>query len=756
MIRLAPALAGLLLAATAGAVELPPELQAELARRGLTPSLETPADSAAAEDPSLPDPAGRVVREALETPATLPAARPADPPASREPQPADPPRFGASLFALPAGAFAPPAYGPIASNYRLGPGDEIVVDVWGDTVFRRVETVNREGVILLPEAGQVSLSGLTLASAERRVRDRLSSVLSGISGDPPTTFLDVSLGRLRPVQVFVVGDAVRPGAYDLSAASTALHALYFAGGPGAHGTMRDIRVVRGGKVVARLDVYGYLQDGRRDDGHLQNDDTVFVPLAGPRVTVKGDVTRPGVYELADGETLADVLAFAGGPTFTTSRERARVERIVPPDERREGRPDRIVLEAPLDAVLAGEETFALADGDVVHLGSIADDRTDWVEVAGSVWRPGTFAWSEGMTVSDLLSAAGGVRPDVYENRATLVRTRDDGVREARTIDLTAVRSGEASGNPRLEPRDVLTLYSLETFRPTRRVSVRGSVREPGEYDLPLGLTLGDLILRAGGFTEDADPESVLVSRVRPDESNGERLADTFPVAVGRDRLEAPEASDFVLENHDLVFVRALPNWELHRVVLVSGEVRFPGTYSLRSPTETLADVIERAGGLLPTAYPAAFRLERQEGVGQVSVDLRRALERPNGPDNLILRDGDRLEIPERPMTVSVRGAVGFPTSLVWRPGKGVGYYVDNSGGYTDEAKRGETTIIYATGRAAKVKRWWPDPAVEPGARIVVPAKDPDAGVDWGGTIRSVTAVLASLATTVLVVDRLAD
>lgn len=753
--------AALLLLAAADASrarDLPPDLEAELARRGLTAAEAVQAADSLASADSLGDPAGRIVREASPSRGSSASAAPATAAAPpRRPPASGLPRFGASLFALPTDAFSPPVYGPIAAEYRLGPGDEIVVDVWGDTVFRRSETVNREGVVLLPEVGQVPLSGLSLAAAERRLRDRLSKVLSGVTSDPPTTFLDVSLGRLRPVQVFVVGDAVRPGAYDLSAASTSLHALYFAGGPTPDGSLRDVRVVRDGKTIASLDVYAYLRDGQRSgDVRLENDDTVFVPLAGPRVSVSGDVRRPGLYELADGETLADVLAFAGGPTATTATGHARVERVLPPAERRPGEPVRIVLDVPLREVLDGGIAFPLQDEDGIVLDGVPEDRTGWVSVTGQVWQPGTFQWREGLRVSDLLAAAGGLRPDAYAERAALVRTRDDGTRDALSLNLAAAAAGDASADVLLQARDEVTVFALETFRVPRSVSIRGSVREPGDYELPEGMSLGELLLRAGGFTEDADPESVLVSRVRPKDGDEARLADTFPVAVGPAFLASPGDVAFLLENHDLVFVRRVPHWELHRVVQVAGEVRFPGTYSLQSPTETLVDVLGRAGGLLDTAYPAAFRLERKEGVGQVSVDLDRALRKPKSPDNLILRDGDRLTVPERPMTVSVAGAVGFPTSLVFQPGQGIGDYIDDSGGYTDQAKKGETTVIYATGRAAKVKRWWPDPDVEPGARIVVPAKSPDAGIDWGSTIRSVTAIVASLATTVLVVDRLAD
>lgn len=754
------AFAGPAVAQNAGVPD-PDEIRERMRERGLAPddvarflgeeSAPAPADE------SMPEPAREILEEGVASPAVIPP-----PPSAEEGAPAGTATalapFGAELFAMSPATFTPPLYGPIDPGYRLGPGDEIVIDVWGDAVFRLEKIVNREGNVLLPDVGQVSLQGLTLRGAKERVRARLSTAYSGFAKDPPATFLDLSLGKLRPIKVFVVGEVRRPGAYDLSAASTVLHALYFAGGPAPAGTMRDVRVLRGNEEVVHLDVYQYLLSGTKEgDVRLENDDTILVPPRGETVTVRGEVVRPARYELQPGETLADVVRMAGGVTARTYLDRLHVERVLSPEERRMRGQDRAVVDVNLASVLDGTATFELRDLDDLRFLAITGYERSHVVLAGDVRRPGTYELRGGMRVADLLAAADGLRGEAYEGRAMLVRTHEDLTRETVTFDLERALALDPEENLPLEPWDEVTVFSIWDLRDRDRVSVFGAVRNPGDYELTEDMTLGDLLLKAGGFEEYAYPLEVEVSRVYPDQPESTRIADTFRVPVGEDFLEAPELPAFRLRKHDNVFVRRQPRWELQRNVTVEGQVLFPGRYTLQTSTERLAEVIGRAGGLLATAYPEGFRLLRvEENVGLVSVDLRRALDRPGSDDNIVLRAGDTLIVPERPMTVRVSGAVGFPTSLVYQRGKGIDHYVENAGGYLDEAKKGDVRIVYSTGRSAKVKRFAPDPRPEPGAHIIVPARRPEEGIDWGATIADVTQILASLATTYLVVDRIAD
>jgi protein involved in polysaccharide export with SLBB domain len=527
--------------------------------------------------------------------------------------------------------------------------------------------------------------------------------------------------------------------------------MFFAGGPTESGTMRDVRVLRGGRVVAHLDVYDYLRTGRRDgDIRLENDDTVFIPPTGPRVTVTGEVREPGIYELEAGEPLSRLVETAGGFTEKAFPGRIQVERILDPEAGAELPADREVLD-----FAAGGNGWndPLEDGDVVTVFEVDDRLRNFVSVKGEVRRPGTYELREGARLSDLLRLAGGVLETAFLDRAELVRTYEDERREQISVDLARVRSGEEAYDLRLSPRDELTVHSIWRLRDKYTVKIYGAIRNPGTYELREHMTLRDLLLQAGGLQESAYDKEVEISRVRPEDGAGVGTAEIFRVPLGKDYFTG-DREEFRLEAWDNVFVREIPNYELQRNVRVGGEVEFPGVYTLRGPQETLADVIDRAGGLKETAYPEGFALWRpKDGVGRVALDLRHALEDRRSNDNVILFDGDSLFVPEEPKTVTVRGEVGYPTSLVYERGWSVGDYVSRAGGPTQMADRGQTRVIYTTGAAARVKRYWFDPEVRPGSTIVVPRKEESEGVDWGDVIKNSTSVLASLATVVLVVDR---
>ncbi|HMB71610.1 MAG TPA: SLBB domain-containing protein, partial [bacterium] len=314
--------------------------------------------------------------------------------------------------------------------------------------------------------------------------------------------------------------------------------------------------------------------------------------------------------------------------------------------------------------------------------------------------------------------------------------------------------GERSGNLVLRPRDEVTVHSIWALRDEEKVSIYGAVRAPGAYELRENMTLRDLILQAGGLGERAFLEYAEVSRVDPGEGTA-RGAEIVRIPLGADYLSKRE-DDFRLRAYDNVFIRENPNYELQRNVTLTGEVRFPGVYSLMRPTETVAEVITRAGGLAETAYAEGFQLYRvRDGIGRVALDLRRALKDPRSKDNVILFAGDSLHVPQEPKTVTVKGEVGYPTSLVFDPGWSIGDYVEHAGGTTDRADRGQTRVIYTTGAAARVKRFWFDPEVRPGSTIIVPRKE-ERDVNWGNVFRDTTSILASLATVVLVADRVAN
>jgi protein involved in polysaccharide export with SLBB domain len=473
------------------------------------------------------------------------------------------------------------------------------------------------------------------------------------------------------------------------------------------------------------------------------------------VTVQGEVREPGIYELLPGETLEALVAMCGGFTERAFSGRIQVERILTYDEQIATREDRKVLDYAFDD--AGR-VAPLADGDVVTVFPVADRLRNFVAVTGEVRRPGTYELAPGEALADLVARAGGILETAFLDRAEIVRTHDDDRREQIAVDLrglgrSATPEERQAANVQLEPRDQITIYSIWALRDAERVSIYGAVRAPGAFELRENMTLRDLLLEAGGLQPGAYRNEVEISRVRLGSEANEPRAHIFRVPLGEDYLTS-ERGDFLLEPFDNVFVREEPTYELQRNVTVVGEVRFPGVYTLTHPRERLSSVIGRAGGLTDTAFPDGFTLHRaKDNVGRIALDLGEALDDPSSNDDIVLFAGDSLNVPEEPKTVTVRGEVGYPTSLVHMPGWSVGDYIAMAGGTTEKADRGQTRVVYSTGAAARVRKFWTDPEVRPGSTIVVPAKPERVGVQWGEIFRDTTAVLASLATIVLVVDQ---
>lgn len=665
--------------------------------------------------------------------------------------------FGADFFQGDPDLFGAPAFGPVPADYLLGPGDEITVDVWGEVEFRHERVVDRDGSVILPRGGRVDCAGRTLAAVTRAIRERLSRSYSGIdpSGEGGTTFVEVGLGRLRAIRVYVVGEAARPGAYELTSLATVFTALHAAGGPGPQGSLREVRLVRGRETVAALDLYDYLLSGVREgDAVLRDGDTVFVPPRALTVSIEGAVRRPLTYELREGEGVRRLIDFAGGFTAEAETRLVHVERIVPPAERGPDSPDRVQRDLDLRLKMI----HLLHDGDQVTVDSVSDRLDGYVEIRGNVKRPGRYQHVPGAGVRDLIRRAGGLWDDTLMERAVLDRTDPDGTFRSLDVPLGDVMRGEAP-DPELQARDALRVFSIWDLQDRYHVHVDGEVREPGAVDWRQGLTLRDAVLKVGGLTDAADLLRAEISRLDVDavasrdlDAPPERTVKVIRVELGEDWLA--EAGSFELKPHDRVAVRRLPWWQLQRTVTVRGEVAYPGTYVLDSPDERLSDLINRAGGLKETAYAPGARIVRaRDAVGNVALDLDKALEKPGSAHDAILEDGDEILVPPIPYVVKVTGAVGFPTSIIWERGKSLGDYVSRAGGYAEGADKWKTHVVYPNGMSRQIRRIWNDPEVRPGSTVVVPYEVPDEGPGNLATMKEIASILASVATVWLVIDR---
>lgn len=683
--------------------------------------------------------------------------------------------FGLNVFQNGTSQFDPNGAGPVDANYRLGPGDQLVLILTGDVELAHTLDVTREGFVVIPQVGQLHVANLTLGQLEDLLYSRLGRVYSGVRRGGGTTRFSVSVSRLRSNQVFVVGDVVSPGSYRVSSAGTALTALYAAGGPSLSGSLRGVEVRRGGAVVSTLDVYDYLLNGDASkDVRLENGDIVFVPPYKSRVRVVGEVLRPATYELKPGETLADVLRAAGGFTARAARRRVQIERIVPAAQRTSGGRDRVVVDVASDALATGYgPALPVEAGDVIHVFPVAERVRDRVTVTGNVWTPGPQGMTPGMTLGEALRRAGGPRPDSYLGQVLISRLRPDSTRIQLRASLRD-STGTPTEDVALREDDEITVFSLTDFRPQRYVSIYGAVRSGGRFPYREGMTLRDLVLMAKGLQEGAYLKEAEIARL-PENRAGGVTAITFRAPMDssylfeRDgsgarylgppglQVSANGAKDVPLKPYDNVLILQQPDWELERTVTIAGEVEYPGSYALMTKTERLSDLIRRAGGLSNEAYAGGVVFYRKANhVGRIGVDLPAVLKKPKHRDNLVLLEGDSIYIPRYSGVVNVRGAVNSPVGIPYVPGRGMDYYIAAAGGPSRLADPGRAYVTQPNGKVESAHRRMlvkvhPQPG--PGSVVFVPEKDPNDKKDYTGMTQAVAQVLASLVAIVVIVTR---
>lgn len=657
--------------------------------------------------------------------------------------------FGLDVFRRPTTQFAPVQNAPVDPDYRLGPGDELALILTGEVELAYSLTVTREGSLLIPLAGQVSVANLTMDQLRELLFTRLGRVYASVQRGPSArTRFDVTLTRVRTLQVFVNGEVLRPGAYAISAVGTVMHALYQAGGPTERGNFRRVQVLRAGQPVGTLDLYAYLLRGdTRNDLRLGQGDVIFVPPRERRIAVLGSVLRPGLYDLAPDEGLREAIAMAGGLLPEADVSRALIERILPPEQRGPDGRVRTVISADLRQALGDRATVAyrLEADDRITVFAAAQPARNQVVLKGNVWRPGIYEVTEGMTLAALVAQAGGPKPDTYLDLVHILRLDPDSTRRFVPASLSG-----AVGDPLLAPSDEVTVYSMTSFRPQRQVAVFGSVLRPGLHAFRDSMTLRDAVVLAGGLRDEAYLLEAEISRLPADRTNG-RLAEILRVPLDSAfvldqtgylvRPTGERSTNPRLQPYDNIFIRRLPGWELQRNVVISGEVRFPGRYTLTRRDERLSDLIQRAGGLTDAAYVRGAQFYRAESrAGRVGIELDRVLRDAGHRDNLILLTGDSVHVPQYQPVVIVEGSVNSPVAVAFVPDRNAGFYVDRAGGYARRADEKRTYIVQPNGAVQRRGE-----RVEPGARVFVPERPPDeARTNWAAVVTASMATLASL------------
>jgi protein involved in polysaccharide export with SLBB domain len=685
--------------------------------------------------------------------------------------------FGLDFFRNATSQFDPNLSGPVDANYRINPGDRLVLVLTGDVEQSYTLDVTREGFIVIPQVGQIWVNNLTMAELENVLYSRLGRVYSGVRrGAGATTHFYATPARLSSNQIYVTGDVVRPGSYRVSSAGTALSALYAARGPSDNGSLRQVLVRRGGIAVDTLDVYDYLLNGNTaHDVRLTNSDLVFVPIHGARVRIVGEVARPATYEVRPNETLADALRFAGGFTATAARRRVQIERIVPPALRTPGGRDRTVTEIVSDEFMAGiGPSIPVMAGDVIRVFSVASRVRNRIFVRGDVWSPGSQGISPGMRVSDALKLAGGVKPDVYLGQVLITRTLPDSTRQQLRAALRDTTGAVINDLP-LQEDDEIRVFSVSEFRPTRYVAINGAVRKSGQFPYREGMTIRDLALLAGGLDQSAYLNEAEVARLPVDRAGGV-TARTFRVPLdssylfergpdgkylGPPGLPAPSgpSPEVTVEPYDNVLILRQPNWELQRTAVIAGEVKYPGRYSLRTKTEKITDLITRAGGLTPDAYANGVTFYRtRNGVGRIGIELPDVLRNAKSLDNLPLQDGDSLFIPRYNAVVNVQGAVNSPISVTYSPGKSLEYYIRAAGGPSRKADVGRAYVTQPNGKVEARQSHFllPDGIPKPsaGSTVYVPERDPsDRPLDFLQAAGAIAQIAGSLIALVIALRR---
>jgi polysaccharide export outer membrane protein len=682
--------------------------------------------------------------------------------------------FGLDVFRRRTREFAPALAGPIDPSYVLGPGDLLVLVLTGDVERSQSLEVNREGFVLIPQVGQVQVANLTLGQATDLFFTRLSRVYSSLGRGPNArTRFQLSVGKIRAIQVYVSGDVARPGLYQVAGAGSVLSALYSAGGPTARGSFRKIEVRRGSVLLGTVDLYNYLLRGiNSTELRLTSGDVVFVPPHGPQVKVTGEILRPAIYELVPNETLRDLIASAGGFTEEALTTRVQITRILPPAARGTGGRDRVVVDVSGEQLAQGiVPPYPMEAGDSVTVFPVTRRSRAVVLVQGNVWLPGPVGYTPGMKLGDAIRLAGGPKSDVFLGDVLVSRLLADSTRMQLRSAL-ADSTGLPVDNFALAEDDEVIVFSRSDFRSERYIVITGAVRKQGRLPYTEGMTLRDAALLADGLKEDAFLEYAEVARL-PENRSGGTVATSIRVPLDStyvfDRsangkylgppglpAKASGAPTFVLQPFDNVLIFEQPGWELQRIVVLTGQVQFPGRYALLTRNERLSDLIAQAGGLTNEAYAAGiqfFRHKDQEG--RIGIDLPLVLQDSAYHDNLILAGGDSIHIPEYNPVVRVSGAVNAPLAVTWAEGKNMDFYVASAGGYSRDADKGRAYVTQPSGKVESVKRRFllPDgkPVPAAGGTIFVPEKDKTKPA--GNTLQilaTAATILASLATIIIV------
>jgi len=674
--------------------------------------------------------------------------------------------FGSELFDNPELNFEPNLKLATPVNYILGPGDELQISVYGVQEFSASVPVTMEGKVNIQYVGQISVSGMTIEAATQKIKGSISRVYSTVQSGQSQ--VGVSLSRIRTIKVTIIGSK-QPGNYSISSLATVYNALFLGGGPGKNGSYRNIELLRNNKVYKNVDIYKFLVNGNQSDNvGLKDNDVIRIPAYTQRVTMEGQVKRPGIFEMKSGETFNDLLSFASG--FNEFAYTASVNVL-----------QKTSKEFKVKDIKSAEfSSYTPLAGDVYRVSKILNRFENRIKIEGAVFRPDIYSFYEGMRVSDLILKADGLKEDAYTKRAIIVRLKSDLTTEVTNVDLAKALAGDAYSDIPLKKEDIVTVYSILDFVEEYKITIDGEIKKPGVYDYHDNLTLNDLLVQAGGLTGSASKRVEVARMIKSDE-----IDDANPNRVQLFNLEITasnneQAKNFELMAFDVVNIRRMVVYEKPEMVTVTGAVNYTGKYVLASKKEKIYDVIQRAGGLTATANVDGVKIKRPIQAKQIEelenidlnlgkkdsiqnkltkklkedlkyatipVDWRNIVKDPNDKTNVTLFSGDEIEVSLYDESVKITGNVLLTSEIPYEKGKGFDYYLSSVGGTDAKGWKKKAYIVYPNGKAAVSSSFFfirSYPKVLPGSQIVVPEK-PDIRKMSTGEWVSIGSIITSIA-----------
>ena len=680
--------------------------------------------------------------------------------------------FGYQLFNKKNLTFEPSVNIPVPDDYVLGIGDEITVNVWGASQQTYTLDVDNNGDINFPDLGPVKVAGINYNEARKLIKDRLTTIYSGMAGGTPNTFADVTLGNPRAIKVNVIGEAIAPGTYTLPATASAFNALYLSGGPDENGSFRSIHVIRDNKLFAKIDVYDYLINGNTASNvSLRDQDIIYIPTYEKRVETAGSFKRDNIFELKQGENIQQLLKYSGGFSENASSSRLLITRF--------DNGQYQLVDIDKDQF----DTAGLQNGDLIRAEKVIDRFENRVSIEGAVFRPGPYALEKDMTLSRLIAKAGGLREDHFAPRGLIIRLDNQLYPTTIAFNVDDVMKG--ANDPLLKREDKVIIRDIFSIGEKETVEILGEVMTPGEYDYQRNMTLKDLVFLAGGMTEAASESYLEVARRNSHEEASvvnSKLASLYQFKVDRDLNLTPEDAGFILQPFDQVYIRRAPSYEKQKTVKIEGEVQYPGEYSISDKNERISDLIRRAGGLTPYAFAEGAKMKRfnddqiqiqmeaikrmkmkldttqkdtmslsnqedKDRFTQLELRLSNILQHPGTSYDYYLKDKDQIIVPMKSEEIWVTGEVLTPIGLSYEHGRGIKYYVSHSGGFSSNAKKSKVYVVYSNGTTQITRSFiWKDyPEIKPGCRIVVPEKPQKNKTDSTSKWLAFTTALSSLA-----------